>query len=176
MSGIPRRTHPLRKDPCTVKGPFFDNVSTKLYTRNRQRGQRLYTHELLQQGVEVFVDVCKGDRFKACNLIAHTADKLLKLTQNSVSESEAVSWATTGVAPDNLQDRRRQHMLLSAPKTKYMTNLLSYVDDTNVRQAVEESFSQSVRLGSLTFYYPTKLSPSQKQRVRVLTRMCWHNQ
>ena len=67
-------------------------------------------------------------------------------------------------------------MLLSAPKTKYMTNLLSYVDDTNVRQAVEESFSQSVRLGSLTFYYPTKLSNGQKQRVRVLTRMCWHNQ
>lgn len=67
-------------------------------------------------------------------------------------------------------------MLLSAPKTKYMTDLLSYVDDMNIKDAVEESFSQSVRLGSLTFYYPTKLSPSQKQRVRVLTRMCWHNQ
>lgn len=136
----------------------------------------MYTHEQLHRGVETFVNVCNGNRFQACNLIAYTADKLLKLTQNSVSESEAVSWATTGVAPNNLRDRRRQHMLLSAPKTKYMTNLLSYVDDTNVRQAVEESFSQSVRLGSLTFYYPTKLSNGQKQRVRVLTRMCWHNQ
>ena len=66
-------------------------------------------------------------------------------------------------------------MLLSVPRTKYMTNLLSYVDDDSVREAVEESFSQSVRLGSLTYYYPTKLSHGQKQRVRVLTRMCWHN-
>lgn len=136
----------------------------------------MYTHEQLQQGVEKFVSVCRGNVFEACNLIAYNADKLLKLTQNSVSESEAVSWATTGVAPNNLCDRRRQHMLLSAPKTKYMTNLLSYVDDMNIKNAVEESFSQSVRLGSLTFYYPTKLSPGQKQRVRVLTRMCWHNQ
>ena len=135
----------------------------------------MYTYEQLQQGVETTVNVCKGNRFKACNLIASAADKLLKLTKNSVSESEAVSWVTTGVAPDNLQDRRRQHMLLSVPRTKYMTNLLSYVDDSNVKEAVEQSFSQSVRLGSLTFYYPSKLSQSQKQRVRVLTRMCWHN-
>ena len=120
--------------------------------------------------------MCKGNKFQACNLIACTADKLLKLTQNSVSESEAVSWATTGVAPNNLRERRRQHMLLSAPKTKYMTNLLSYVDDDKVRESVQESFSQSVRLGRLTFYYPFKLSSGQKQRVRVLTRMCWHNQ
>lgn len=136
----------------------------------------MYTYEQLQQGVETTVNVCKGNRFKACNLIASAADKLLVLTNNSVSESEAVSWATTGVAPDNLQERRRQHMLLSAPKTKYMTNLLSYVDDCDVKEAVEQSFSQSVRLGSLTFYYPSKLSQGQKQRVRVLTRMCWHNQ
>lgn len=136
----------------------------------------MYTYEQLQQGVETAVSVCNGNRFRACNLIACTADKLLNLTQNSISESEAVSWATTGVAPDNLQDRRRQHMLLSAPRTKYMTNLLSYVDDNNVKEAVEQSFSQSVRLGSLTFYYPSKLSHGQKQRVRVLTRMCWHNQ
>ena len=125
----------------------------------------MYTHEQLQQGVEKFVSVCKGNRFEACNLISLAADKLLKLTSNSVSESEAVSWATTGVAPTNLRDRRRQHMLLSVPRTKYMTNLLSYVDDDSVRDAVEESFSQSVRLGSLTYYYPTKLSHGQKQRV-----------
>lgn len=136
----------------------------------------MYTHELLQQGVETFVDRCKGDRFKACNVIANTADKLLRVVNNSISESEAVSWAITSVAPDNLQDRRRQHMLLSVPKTKYMNNLLSYVDDDGIREAVQESFSQSVRLGSLTFYYPSKLSQGQKQRVRVLTRMCWHNQ
>ena len=136
----------------------------------------MYTHEQLQQGVEKFVSVCKGNAFEACNLIAYNADKLLKLTQNSVSESEAVSWATTGVAPDNLHERRRQHMLLSVPKTKYMTNLLSYVDDDKISEAVQESFSQSVRLGSLTFYYPSKLSFEQKQRVRILTRMCWHNQ
>lgn len=136
----------------------------------------MYTHELLQQGVEVFVDKCKGDRFKACNLIAHTADKLLRVVNNSISESEAVSWAMTSVAPNNLQDRRRQHMLLSVPKTKYMNSLLSYVDDDGIKEAVQQSFSQSVRLGSLTFYYPSKLSSGQKQRVRVLTRMCWHNQ
>ena len=135
----------------------------------------MYTYEQLQQGVERFVVVCRGNVFEACNLISLTADKLLKLTNNSVSESEAVSWATTGVAPTNLRDRRRQHMLLSVPKTKYMTNLLSYVDDDKVRESVQESFSQSVRLGSLTFYYPFKLSGGQKQRVRILTRMCWHN-
>ena len=136
----------------------------------------MYTHEQLQQGVEKFVVLCKGNRFEACNLISLAADKLLVLTQNSVSESEAVSWATTGVAPKNLRERRKQHMLLSVPKTKYLTNLLSYVDDGSIREAVEESFSQSVRLGSLMYYYPTKLSHGQKQRVRVLTRMCWYNQ
>lgn len=132
----------------------------------------MYTYSQLQKGVERYVSKYNGDRFQACNDISSRADAIVKETHHTVSEGEAVSWAITGVSPSR---NWRKALAFSAPKTKYLVDLLSYVDDSDVRQAVEESFSQSVRLGSLTYYYPTRLNQYQKSRVRVMTRMCWYN-
>lgn len=132
----------------------------------------MYTHEQVQSGVSKFVLRNNGNRFLACREISNKADAILKSTGHVVSESEAVSWAITGVPPVT---GGRNQLTFSAPKTKYSVELLSYVDDEGVKEAAEESFSQSVRLGHLTFYYPTKLNKYQKARARVLTRMCWYN-
>lgn len=118
-----------------------------------------------------------GDQFAACRAACSDAENVLKSCKGALDEWEALNFAFSGTKPSLLHVRKRakQKMNLQAPKTEYMKNLLSYVDDDSVVECVEQSFSQSVRLGSLTFYYPIKVNPGQKARARVLTRMCWHN-
>lgn len=128
----------------------------------------------LQKGVQKYLDVYCGDQFKACNAMCFDAFRLYRESGSCLSNNEALSWALTGKAPD-IKERAKQHMNLTVQRTKYMKNLLSYVDDDDVVTCVEESFSQSVRLGNLTFFYPVKIESSKKARVRVLTRMCWFN-
>ena len=113
--------------------------------------------------------------YQASNTIAEVADLLIKLTDDSIMESEAVNWALTGEKPGCIRTRIRQHMNLTVPKSARINQILSYVEDSDILDCVEESYAQSVRIGAITFYYPVKISQSKKARVRVLTRMCWFN-
>ena len=129
----------------------------------------------LQKGVRRYVDSCNGNQFEACIQISEDTRKLLNNLENCISEKEALSCVLNDKLPDNISERKNQHMNLSVRKTQYMKNLLSYVENDDIVKCVEESFAQSTRLGHLTFYYPVKLQKEQKTRVRVLTRMCWFN-
>lgn len=129
----------------------------------------------LGKGVDRYIDAFDGNRFEACKAISNDAVHILKLSGDSIMESEAISWALTGKPPSNIEERPRQHMNLTIRRSAYMDMLLSYVDDDDILDCVKESYAQSIRLGSLTYYYPVKLSKENKTRVRVLTRMCWYN-
>lgn len=128
-----------------------------------------------QQGVQAYVKACKGNVYQASNTIAKVADVLVKLTDDSIMESEAVNWALTGEKPGCIRTRIRQHMNLTVPKSARINQILSYVEDSDILECVEESYAQSIRIGAITFYYPVKISQGKKARVRVLTRMCWFN-
>lgn len=128
----------------------------------------------LQKGVSRYLYACNGDQFKACNAISKVSEHLLNKF-DMYDGCEALLWAITGHPSVSVYERTKQKMNATVPKTQYMKNLLGYVSDDNVTRCVEESFSQSVRIGSLTFYYPVHISKENKSRVRVLTRMCWFN-
>ena len=125
--------------------------------------------------VDKLVDAYNGDLFAICNDAASKSRELMKSVNNSVLESEAITWALLGKKPKNLKKRVRQHMNISVPRTSYMNKLLGFIEDEDILDCVKESFTQSVRLGNLTFYYPVKIPDYKKSRVRVLTRMCWFN-
>lgn len=125
--------------------------------------------------VERLVSQCNGNPFAACNIISKKASWLVRVTSGTADASEGVTWAITGKLPNNLKKRMENHMKLESSRTPYMVNLLSYVDDDDVLEAVKQSYDQSVSIDSLTFYYPVKMTEGQKSRVRVLTRMCWEN-
>ena len=116
-----------------------------------------------------------GNEFFACVCMANEASRLVDKCDQSVSGSEALTCVIEGRKPKDLRKRMEQHMNVSVPSSEYAKSLLAYVDSSDVVKCVKESFSQSVRIGSLTFYYPVKVSQADKARVRVLTRMCWHN-
>lgn len=128
----------------------------------------------LQRGVRYYLHLNNGDQFKACNAMCNEAEKLHK-KYPVFDGKECLVYALTGKLPVSLHDKERQYMNLTVPKTSYMKNLLEYIDNDDIVTCVEESFAQSVRLGSLTFYYPVSISSEDKTRVRVLTRMCWFN-
>lgn len=128
-----------------------------------------------QHGVQAYVRACGYNPYKASNTIAKVADVLVKISEDSIMESEAVNWALTGEKPGCLRTRIRQHMNLTVPKSSRINQILSYVEDSDILDCVEESYAQSVRIGAVTFYYPVKISQGKKARVRVLTRMCWFN-
>lgn len=128
----------------------------------------------LQEGVRYYLHSNNGDQFKACNAMCNEAEKLHK-KYPVFDGKECLVYALTGKLPVSLHDKERQYMNLTVPKTSYMKNLLEYIDNENIVTCVEESFAQSVRLGSLTFYYPVLIPSEDKTRVRVLTRMCWFN-
>lgn len=128
----------------------------------------------LQRGVRYYLHSNDGDQFKACNAMCNEAEKIHK-KYPVFDGKECLVYALTGKLPVSLHDKERQYMNLTVPKTSYMKNLLEYIDNGDIVTCVEESFAQSVRLGSLTFYYPVSISSEDKTRVRVLTRMCWFN-
>lgn len=130
---------------------------------------------LVMDCVSNVVSQCGGNPFEACRVISEKASWLVKVTRGTADASEGVTWALTGKLPNNLKKRMENHMKLESPRTSYMVNLLSYVDDDDVVESVKQSYDQSVAIDSLTFYYPVKLTTGQKARVRVLTRMCWEN-
>lgn len=128
----------------------------------------------LQKGVSKYLNACGGDQFKACNAISKVSKYLLNKF-DMYDGCEALLWAITGHPSVSVYERAKQKMNVTVPKTPYMKNLLGYVSDYDIVRCVEESFLQSVRIGSLTFYYPVHISRESKSRVRVLTRMCWFN-
>lgn len=113
--------------------------------------------------------------FELCNLISLKSIELLKSLDYAISDSEAISCVVSGTVPDNLEERRKQHKMLSTLKTPYMSGLLSYVDDDEVKSCVELSYEESVRIGSLVFRYDSLSDDAKKSRVRILTRMIWYN-
>lgn len=116
-----------------------------------------------------------GNSYKATIAISNKALELLEKVENSVSSGEAIDWALTGVEPDNLEQKIEQHRNSQKHRTPYLEKIMSYIDDKEIENAVRDSFDQSVKIGSLTFYYDRMADKYKKKRVRVLTRMCWYN-
>lgn len=113
-----------------------------------------------------------GSPFAAINYIAKSARVKRQQVDNRILESEAITWALTGIQP---QLRERVHTVDEWYNISYLDEVLSYVDDEQVADSVRESYSESARTHHLIYCYHSSLDESRKARVRVLTRMIWYN-
>lgn len=128
----------------------------------------------LQKQVDFLVATCRGDQFLACNVLSRKSERVMEQAKGCLSDAESHVCALTNQVRVDLKERARQRMNITVPGIRRVERVLSYVDDEGICECVRKSFEQSCRIGSLTFYYPVKLSEYQKSRVRVITRMCWY--
>lgn len=122
-----------------------------------------------------------GSTFDTIQQLSLQSRKKMKECQNVISESEALTWAVSGVAPKNIRKRMKARELrLNAYQPvryyqeEYMEDLLTGVDDIDIRQSVRKSFNKSKEVGHLIYMYINDLSDGNKARVRILTNLVWY--
>lgn len=89
-------------------------------------------------------------------------------------DSEALSWVLSGEEPQIIS-KYNKYVRRKLSQNSYISNILSEVDDEDVKAAVYESISASKRANYLVYVY-TNISEIHRQaRVRILVRMIWYN-
>lgn len=116
-----------------------------------------------------------GSPYAAANAAANAARDLVKLYDNKILDSEAISWCITGEAPKILATMQSNK---SIPYERYVSyqidELLNYVEDPDVVESVRISFRESTIARHLIYVYNSRMDEPRRTRVRVLTRMIWY--
>ena len=112
--------------------------------------------------------------FDVANEIARKSRDIERICHNSVSTSESIRWAITGYPPDDIDKRMYQHAKANCSKTSYMEDVISYIDDDSLIDAVRFSFDKSVDIGRPYFNYGDISDEGKKSRLRVLVQMFWY--
>lgn len=113
-----------------------------------------------------------GNKYLAVMQIANDARQLQKKYGNVPLESEAITWILRGVDQKTLDTIKR---IQSRKKfyLSYLDEVLTYVDDLEVKQSVKQSIKQSKRAQNLVYFYSTQ-DRFKQTRIRVLTRIIWY--
>lgn len=120
-------------------------------------------------------------RFEAIQQLAKLSRQKMVQSNNVISESEALTWALTDEKPKDLKRRMKIKETLQNVyqpvrfyQEQYMEDLLSSVDDIDIRHSVRKSFDKSKEAGHLIYMYINELSDGNKARVRILTNLVWY--
>lgn len=118
---------------------------------------------------------CGGSTYQAIQHLSKLARKKLKELDNSIQDSQALTWALTGVKPDVPETKHKKvYHSNRFYQEEYMNDILCCVDDKEVCESVRESFRASKQVNHLIYVYNNTLDESRKSRVRILTRMIWY--
>lgn len=112
-----------------------------------------------------------GSRYAAVMYIAKTARKLA-LRGKRVSDSALVKWAISGEEPKGYDNQYIKRLDDSDILSAY--DILSYVDDQEIVDAVLLSYRTSIKKHMLTFA-DNNLDDIRNTRARILTRMVWYS-
>ena len=114
-----------------------------------------------------------GSPYAACIYAAKKGRQLQQSVNNVISESESLSWAISGRIPKDLE-RRIQAKLQNTEEISESTKLgdiLSTIEEDNIRVAVLNSYRTSVRMKQLVFDYNGIKDRGIRTRIRILVRM-----
>ena len=126
-----------------------------------------------RQVFDSIADKC-GSPYGACNIISKKARQYAESTNNIVLHSEAISWALTGNTPKILDEyKKQQRKHRSSVCVSVTQDILSLVNDTDVKSAVETSIRNSRRQKHLLYMYEGISDTYKQGRVRVLCNMIW---
>ena len=119
-------------------------------------------------------DICPGSTYAAVRFVAREARKKLKETNNQIQDSEAISWALTGIAPEihNYKEKYTE-VYYSRNKLSAMNDILSCVDDPEVCESVRQSIKASDLIHHLIYCYHPDIDEYRQARVRILSKMIW---
>lgn len=129
---------------------------------------------MLNDKFQKYVDECNGNKYQAIVLVANLARQLSCKYDNKILDSEALNWILTRERPDIIDSNGNVRKLYRF-NMSYMDDILSEVDDEDVKEAVRYSISESNRQENLVYLYKKVSDECKQARVRVLVRMIWYN-
>lgn len=104
------------------------------------------------------------------NSIVQEARHIYEDTNYRILQSQAITHAVNHTKPD-LYDITRSEDEYEA---KAIRESFCYIDDIAIKHAVYDSFYDSKHAGEIVFVYNEIADESRRARVRVLTRMLFH--
>lgn len=119
-----------------------------------------------------YIKAC-GSNFAAIMYVSKVARKLRKRVDHCISESEALSWAVTGVTPDKVKYWRKHRYERRDESLELLLDRLCYVDDVDVRDAVYTSITSSQTKPYLVYKYNKVQDSNRQARIRILSNMIW---
>lgn len=114
-----------------------------------------------------------GSKFAAVVYVSKLARQRAKSVDNCILESEALSWVLTGVEPKAVAIWRTRKNKKEELAKVYAKDRLMYVEDIDVRSAVEDSIDESIKGSHLIYLYNNVRDKDRQARVRILSRMIW---
>ncbi len=116
-----------------------------------------------------------GSIYAAVNHIAKKARNLEECYDNKILSSEALTWVMTGEEPKILSVLKDIDKKRLTDEVRTMEEYLIYIDDMDVRYAVQDSIEESINHKYLTYQYGLIDDEPRKARIRVLCNMIWQN-
>ena len=124
--------------------------------------QYLDFYRKLNQSTSVFADVLS---------VAKQARSLSEKSRNAIPHSEAISMVLKHDTKEVISD----DSVIDEYESRYIKEMFSYIDDKDIKDAVYDSFYESKSNRNLLFIYNSIRDEHKQARVRILTRMLWHN-
>lgn len=115
-------------------------------------------------------NVYNGNRYAACMYVAKEARRRAAKCEDSVLDSESISWVLTGKR--NVSKKDQKKLIEKWYDNQY--DILNYVENKDIRASVSKSLGISKSLKHLVYAYEKSLNESEQARVRVLTNILWY--
>lgn len=115
-------------------------------------------------------NVYNGNRYAACMYVAKEARRRAAKCEDSVLDSESISWVLTGKR--NVPKKDQKKLIEKWYSNQY--DILNYVENKDIRTSVSKSLGISKSLKHLVYAYEKSLNESEQARVRVLTNILWY--
>lgn len=121
--------------------------------------------------VEFVKDV--GNPFLAVKLVSSWTRDILAKYDNKLLVSEVLTWVIQGVPPKSLNHFDKASNRPIRKSKSDLEEMLCYIDDEDVCNAVRMSYEASLNSKQVIFIYGSVLDEDRQARVRVLVRMLW---
>jgi len=113
------------------------------------------------------------DPYLLIRLTVKEARRREKALNYRIMSSEALTWVVQGKVPNGVR-QQLNGVYITTYENRHMKELLCYVDDPEVRQAVEDSYIASKKNTNLLYKYNSIKEDARQARVRVLTNQLWY--
>lgn len=109
-----------------------------------------------------------GNIYDIVQKVQREARELASQYNDKILHSEAITHIMRGTVPEH------RCYFSDEYEAKEIREMFCYIDDVEVQNAVYDSFYESKKRNNLYYIYNGITDAGRRARVRVLTRMLWH--